>query len=40
MISGAMNGVVYGWLKHGRKGRLADTTEELMELFLQGARSK
>jgi AcrR family transcriptional regulator len=40
VIAGAMNGVVYGWLKRGRKGRLADTTEELMELFLQGARSK
>jgi AcrR family transcriptional regulator len=40
VLSGSMNGVVYAWLKRGRKGRLAETTGELMELFLQGARSK
>jgi AcrR family transcriptional regulator len=40
VLAGATNGVVYAWLKRGRKGRLADTTEELMELFLQGAKNK
>jgi TetR/AcrR family fatty acid metabolism transcriptional regulator len=37
MLSGAMNGATYAWLKRGRRGRLASVTGELLELFLQGA---
>jgi TetR/AcrR family fatty acid metabolism transcriptional regulator len=40
MLSGAMNGVMYAWLKKGRRGRLSSATPELFELFLQGAQSK
>jgi TetR/AcrR family fatty acid metabolism transcriptional regulator len=40
MLSGAMNGVMYAWLKKGRRGRLSSTTPELFELFLQGATCK
>jgi TetR/AcrR family fatty acid metabolism transcriptional regulator len=38
-LSGAMNGATYAWFKRGRKGRLAEITDELIELFLHGARS-
>jgi len=37
MLSGAVNGAAYAWLKRGRRGRLASVTGELVELFLQGA---
>jgi AcrR family transcriptional regulator len=40
VLIGGLNGIVYSWMKRGRKGRLTDTTGELMELFLQGAKSK
>jgi TetR/AcrR family fatty acid metabolism transcriptional regulator len=40
MLSGAMNGVMYAWLKKGRRGRLSSATSELFDLFLQGAQSK
>ncbi|HEX3596207.1 MAG TPA: TetR/AcrR family transcriptional regulator [Polyangiaceae bacterium] len=40
MLSGAMNGATYAWLKRGRKGRLTSVTGELFELFLQGASSQ
>src|ERR1041385_8290493 len=40
MLSGAMNGAAYAWLKRGRRGRLASVTGELIELFLQGAASR
>lgn len=39
VLSGAMNGATYAWFKRGRKGRLSAITDELMELFLHGARS-
>jgi AcrR family transcriptional regulator len=39
VLSGAMNGVVYGWLKSGRPNRLTDRSQELMTLFLSGART-
>jgi hypothetical protein len=40
MLSGAMNGVMYAWLKKGRRGRLSSACPALFELFLQGARCK
>jgi TetR/AcrR family fatty acid metabolism transcriptional regulator len=40
VLTGGLNGLVYSWMKRGRKGRLADTTKELMELYLQGAKNK
>jgi TetR/AcrR family fatty acid metabolism transcriptional regulator len=40
MLSGAMNGAIYAWLKRGRKGRLSLVTDELFELFLEGARQR
>jgi AcrR family transcriptional regulator len=40
VLAGAMNGVVYAWMKRNRKGRLADATREIMELFLQGAKGR
>lgn len=40
MLSGAMNGAAYAWLKRDRRGRLASVTGELIELFLQGAASR
>jgi AcrR family transcriptional regulator len=38
VLSGAMNGVLYAWLKGGRTSRLVDRSHELMTLFLSGAR--
>lgn len=40
MLSGAMNGATYAWMKRGRRGRLASVTGELMELFFQGAANR
>lgn len=40
MLSGAMNGAAYSWLKRGRRGRLSSATGELVELFLQGAKNR
>jgi AcrR family transcriptional regulator len=40
MLSGAMNGATYSWLKRDRRGRLASVTGELIDLFLQGAASR
>jgi AcrR family transcriptional regulator len=40
MLSGAMNGAAYSWLKRDRRGRLASVTGDLIELFLQGAASR
>jgi TetR/AcrR family fatty acid metabolism transcriptional regulator len=40
MLAGAMNGATYAWLKRGRKGRLSSMTDDLFELFLQGANGK
>jgi len=40
MLSGAMNGASYAWLKRGRRGRLASVTGELMQLFFQGAANR
>ena len=40
MLSGAMNGAAYSWLKRGRRGRLASVTNELIGLFLQGAATR
>jgi AcrR family transcriptional regulator len=39
VLSGAMNGATYAWFKRGRKGRLSAIMDELMELFLHGARN-
>jgi AcrR family transcriptional regulator len=39
-LSGAMNGAVYAWMKRGRKGRVSQITDELVELFLNGARTR
>jgi TetR/AcrR family fatty acid metabolism transcriptional regulator len=36
ILAGAMNGATYAWLKRSRKGRLAQVTDDLFELFLQG----
>jgi AcrR family transcriptional regulator len=39
MLSGAMNGATYAWLKKGRRGRLSSVVDDLLSLFLQGARA-
>ncbi len=39
-LSGARNGAVYAWLKNKRRGQLAETAENLLTLFLSGARAK
>lgn len=39
MISGARNGAIYAWLKGRRRGRIADSAENLLTLFLSGARA-
>lgn len=39
VLSGAMNGATYAWFKRGRRGRLSAITDELLELFLNGARN-
>jgi AcrR family transcriptional regulator len=39
-LSGARNGTVYQWLKGGRRGQLRDATENLLKLFLSGARAQ
>jgi AcrR family transcriptional regulator len=38
MLSGAMNGAVYAWLKRRRRGRVSAVADDLMKLFLCGAR--
>jgi TetR/AcrR family fatty acid metabolism transcriptional regulator len=40
MLSGAMNGATYAWLKKGRRRRLSAVTADLFDLFLQGASAK
>jgi AcrR family transcriptional regulator len=37
-LSGAMNGVSYAWLKRRRRGRLRAAADDLLEVFLSGAR--
>jgi AcrR family transcriptional regulator len=37
-LSGAMNGATYAWLKRRRRGRLAAGADDLLKLFLSGAR--
>jgi AcrR family transcriptional regulator len=39
-LSGAMNGATYAWLKQRRRGRLSAVADDLLELFLSGARSQ
>lgn len=40
VLSGARNGAVYSWLKGQRRGHLPDMTENLLKLFLSGARAQ
>ena len=37
-LSGAMNGATYAWFKRRRRGRLAAAAEDILTLFLSGAR--
>jgi TetR/AcrR family transcriptional regulator, fatty acid metabolism regulator protein len=37
-LSGAMNGATYAWLKRRRRGRLAAVADDIITLFLSGAR--
>jgi AcrR family transcriptional regulator len=37
-LSGAMNGATYAWLKRKRRGRLSAVADDLVTLFLAGAR--
>ena len=39
MLTGAMNGATYSWMKRGRRDRLSAAADELFKLFLQGARN-
>jgi len=39
MLAGARNGALYAWLKGKRRGRIADLAENLLTLFLSGARA-
>lgn len=38
-LSGAMNGATYAWLKRKRRGPLSEVADELLSLFLSGARA-
>jgi AcrR family transcriptional regulator len=38
LLSGAMNGAVYAWLKRRRRGRVSAVVDDLLKLFLSGAR--
>lgn len=40
VLSGAMNGTVYAWVKRGRRGRLTDAAESVLRVFLQGAEAR
>jgi len=37
-LSGALNGAAYAWLSRRRRGRLVTVADDLLELFLAGAR--
>ena len=37
-LSGALNGAAYAWLKRRRRGRLTAVADDLLALFLAGAR--
>jgi len=39
MLSGARNGAIYAWLKGRRRGRISDYAENLLTLFMSGARA-
>jgi AcrR family transcriptional regulator len=39
-LSGAMNGATYAWLKKKRRGRLSAAADDLLTLFLDGARAR
>lgn len=39
-LSGAMNGATYAWLKRKRRGRLSAVADDLLTLFLAGARAR
>ena len=39
-LSGAMNGATYAWLKRKRRGRLSAAADDLLTLFLAGARAR
>jgi AcrR family transcriptional regulator len=39
-LSGAMNGATYAWLKRKRRGRLSAVADDLVTLFLAGARAR
>lgn len=38
VLSGALNGAAYAWLRRKRRGRLSAVADDLLELFLSGAR--
>jgi AcrR family transcriptional regulator len=38
-LSGALNGATYAWLKRRRRGQLSVVADELLTLFLSGARA-
>jgi AcrR family transcriptional regulator len=40
MISGARNGAIYVWLKGRRRGRIAEAAENVLTLFISGARAQ
>ncbi len=39
-LSGAINGAIYAWLKKGRRARLASAADDLIGIFLEGARCR
>jgi AcrR family transcriptional regulator len=39
-LSGAMNGATYAWMKRKRRGRLSAVADDLVSLFLAGARAR
>lgn len=38
ILSGAMNGAAYAWLERERQGPLSSVADDLVDLFLEGAR--
>ena len=39
VLSGARNGAIYTWLKGRRRGRITESAENLLTLFMSGARA-
>jgi hypothetical protein len=39
-LGGMVNAAIFAWIRRGRVGSLVDRTDEIMGMFLQGARAR